>query len=261
MSLEPALAPTGTATDWPVLSAHERRVLGVLVEKAKTTPDVYPLSMNSLVTGCNQKSNRDPILNLSDVDAEEALLALQKRVLVARITGGRVERWRHCLYEAWKVNKVELAILAELLLRGPQTEGELRARASRMEPIADLDALRAALGPLTERRLTVYLTPEGRRGTVLTHGFHSPKELEHLRTRHHSAADLPEDTEPAPTNSSADSPRRDRSGAPESMHGLEEARAEIGQLRDVVDDLQNRVATLAEQVRQLQESLGINQQA
>src|SRR6266404_2380734 len=127
------------STVWPVLHPHERRVPRVLVEKAKTTPDVYRLSMNSLVTGCNQKSNRDPIVNLTDLDVEEALLAAQKRGLVTRITGGRVERWRHGLYEAWNVGKVELAILAELLLRGPQTEGELRARASRMETIADLE--------------------------------------------------------------------------------------------------------------------------
>ena len=86
------------------------------------------------------------------------------------ITGGRVIRWRHNLYEAWKVDKVALAILGELLLRGPQTEGELRTRASRMEPIDDLDKLRDELRPLAERKLVVYLTPERSRGTMLTHG-------------------------------------------------------------------------------------------
>ena len=79
------------------------------------------------------------------------------------------------MYDAWKVGKVEAALLTELLLRGPQTEGELRGRASRMEPIEDLESLRALLKPLAERRLVVYLTPQGRRGTVLTHGFHAPK--------------------------------------------------------------------------------------
>lgn len=167
----------------PVLSAVERRVLGVLVEKAKTTPDAYPLSINALVTGCNQKSNRDLVMNLSDLDAEEALASCQQKGLAIKITGGRVVRWRHNLYEAWKVNKVELAVLGELLLRGPQTEGALRGRASRMEPIEDVDALRAVLRPMAERHLIVYLTPEGRRGTVLTHGFHATDELEHLRSR------------------------------------------------------------------------------
>src|SRR5205085_5674714 len=131
-------------------------------------------------TGGNQKSNRDPLLNISDLDVEGALPSLQQKGLVTRITGSRVERWRHNLYDVWTVNKVELAILAELLLRGAQTEGELRGRASRMEPIEDLDSLRAELKPLVERKLVVYLGPEGRRGTQLTHGFHAPKELEYL---------------------------------------------------------------------------------
>src|SRR5438128_3960862 len=182
-------APTpGTPPAWPVLSVLERRVLGVLVEKAKTTPDTYPLSLNSLVTGCNQKSNRDPVLNVSDFEVEEALTSAQKKGLAVKITGGRVERWRHILYEAWRVEKVELAVLAELLLRGPQTEGELRGRASRMEPIADLDALRPVLRDLAKRRLVIYLTPEGRRGTLITHGFHAPEELERLRSRHTAEA-------------------------------------------------------------------------
>src|SRR5947209_6373261 len=130
MSPEPEPTP-GRDGPWPVLDLPERRVLGVLVEKQKTskTADTYPLSLNALVTGCNQKSNRDPILNLSDDDAEEALARCQRKNLAIKITGmGRVIRWRHALYEAWHVDKVELALLAELLLRGPQTEGELRTR-------------------------------------------------------------------------------------------------------------------------------------
>src|SRR5213080_2922164 len=86
---------------WPVLDAKERRVLGVLVEKAKTTPDTYPMSVNALVTGCNQKSNRDPALNLSEPEVEEALVSVQQKGLAIKITGGRVVRWRHNLYEAW----------------------------------------------------------------------------------------------------------------------------------------------------------------
>ena len=181
--MDPAATPAPEPL--PVLESVERRVLGVLIEKAKTTPDAYPLSLNALVTGCNQKSNRDPVMNLSDAEVENALSGLQKKSLVNRLQGsGRVERWRHIAYETWKVDKVELAILAELLLRGPQTEGELRARASRMEPIDDLDQLRVILKRMTERQFVVYLTPEGRRGTVLTHGFHTPAELDRLRAGH-----------------------------------------------------------------------------
>jgi hypothetical protein len=172
------------ATSWPALSLLERRVLGVLVEKAKTTPDVYPMSLNGLVTGCNQKSNRDPVLNLESADVEAALEGLKQKQFAQQITGGaRVDKYRHILYEALKVDKIPLAILAELLLRGPQTEGELRGRASRMEPIADLDILRGQLRLLVQRGLVVYLTPENRRGMILTHGFHPPEELARLRSR------------------------------------------------------------------------------
>src|SRR5579871_6825887 len=101
----------------PVLSLVERRVLGVLAEKQKTTPDAYPMTLNALVTGCNQKSNRDPVLNLSDDQVEEGLLAAQRKGLAIRLTGsGRAEKWRHNLYDSWHVDKVEMAVLTELLL-------------------------------------------------------------------------------------------------------------------------------------------------
>jgi uncharacterized protein YceH (UPF0502 family) len=245
MSANPEPSP-GAAASWPVLESHERRVLGVLVEKAKTTPDAYPLSLNSLVTGCNQKSNRDPVLNLSDAEVEEALLALQKKGLVVRLTGsGRVERWRHVAYETWKVDKVELAVLAELLLRGPQTEGELRGRASRMEPIDDLDRLRAVLKPLVERHLVIYLTPEGRRGTALTHGFHDPRELERLRAMHKGAADTPAVEVPAA-----------RPAAPDWQARLDHADAEIAALKGTVAGLEHKLAALAEELCTLKASLG-----
>ena len=172
------------ANPWPILNVLERRLLGVLVEKAKTTPDVYPMSINSLVVGCNQKSNRDPVMNVDEADAEETLEGMMPKGLVMRVTGTRVDRWRQLLYEFLNVSKLELAVIAELLLRGPQTEGELRGRAARMEPIEDLDELRAILKPLMERKLVVYLTPERSRGATLTHGFHAPDELARLKAHH-----------------------------------------------------------------------------
>src|SRR6516164_5251251 len=159
------MSPTeSSAGPWPVLDTLERRVLGVLVEKQKTskTADTYPMTLNALTTGSNQKSNRDPVLNLSEDEVAEALARCQKKGLAIKITGSRVDRWRHGLYEVWGADKVALAILAELLLRGPQTEGELRTRASRMEPINGLDTLRNELRPLVERKLVVFLTPEDR---------------------------------------------------------------------------------------------------
>lgn len=184
---------------WPLLTLAERRVLGVLIEKQKTTPDVYPMTLNGLVTACNQKSNRDPVMSLEDYEVEETLNGLQKQALATRVESGRVDKFRHLLYETWSVNKTEIALLAELLLRGPQTEGELRSRVSRMADLSSLDDLRAACKPLAERGLVVYLTPEGRRGTALTHGFHDPAELDKLRGRFSGTAVDDEPTRPAAT--------------------------------------------------------------
>ncbi len=164
------------------LSVLERRILGVLVEKNKTTktPDTYPMTLNSVVLGCNQKSNRDPVLELDEDEVEETLTDLMKKGLTIKQQGGRADRWRHLLYDAWNPSKVELAILAELLLRGPQSEGDLRGRASRMDEIADLDTLRGLLKGLCARNLTVYLSPPGR-GAMVTHGFHTAEELASIR--------------------------------------------------------------------------------
>jgi uncharacterized protein YceH (UPF0502 family) len=234
------------------------------VEKAKTTPDVYPLSMNSLVTGCNQKSNRDPVVDLSDVDVEEALSSCQRKGLAIKITGGRVERWRHNLYDAWHADKVELAILGELLLRGPQTEGELRGRASRMEPIADVDALRALLKPLAERRLVVYLSPEGRRGTTLTHGFHAAEELSRLRSRLNAEETKPISAPTAAVSRPAEAisePLHPAVSSNDSVQPFEArlaaAEADAIELRKTVDDLQTKVANLTAEVEGLKQSLGV----
>jgi uncharacterized protein YceH (UPF0502 family) len=235
MSAEAAAPASGP---WPVLDLLERRILGVLVEKAKTTPDVYPLSINALLSGCNQKSNREPVMTLSDLDVEQTLSRCQKKNLVERVTGARVDRWRHTLYNAWSVDKVDLAVLAELLLRGPQTEGELRSRANRMEPIDDLDVLRAVLKPLVERNLVIYLTAEDRRGALLTHGFHDPQELQGLRQRAEAAAAAPV---AAPT------PRTAAVGGT----ALVELRDDINALKDLVNHLQSEIAALRAEVEHL----------
>ena len=104
----------GVAGPWPALDHKARRVLGVLIEKAKTTPDAYPLTLNALVTGCNQKSNRDPIMELDEGDVEDTLRQLKMHAIVVKVFGGRSERWRHLLYETWNVDKLELAILGVL---------------------------------------------------------------------------------------------------------------------------------------------------
>jgi uncharacterized protein len=226
---------------WPVLSALERRILGVMVEKAKTTPDTYPMSVNSVVTGCNQKSNRDPIMNVDEIDAGETLGGMQAKGLVIKITGSRVVRWRHHLYEKWHVNKVELALLAELLLRGAQTEGELRGRASRMEPIDDLEQLRQALRPLAERNLVLFLGAEGRRGTLIAHGFYAPAELEALR----NLGRAEEIAAPRPSSARSD-----------QQTELQQAREEIAALQARMQQVEEAVQDLRRQLQSLRESLG-----
>jgi len=169
---------------WQPLGPIDRRVLGVLAEKAKTTPDGYPMSLNAICTGCNQKSNRFPLVQLEPADVDESLERLRGLGAVGMIEGyGRVAKYRHYLYEWLGVDKVELAVMTELLLRGAQTEGELRGRAARMDPIPDLAALRPILQSLQAKGLVMSLTPEGR-GHVVTHALYQPRELEHLRAQY-----------------------------------------------------------------------------
>jgi uncharacterized protein YceH (UPF0502 family) len=177
------------------------------------------------VTGSNQKSNRDPLMNVDDVTVEDTLASLQAKGLVSRVEGGRVEKWRHHGYERWGVSKEGLAILAELFLRGPQTEGELRARASRMEPINDREALKTILTPLVERGLVVWLSPEGRRGSQLSHGFLDAEQLELLRSQ----------------------PARAHETGSESMSASSAARlaqleADVAELKTLVAELRSRLS-------------------
>ena len=134
------------------LNGHEARVLGVLVEKAFTTPDQYPLSLNGATNGCNQKSNRDPVLDFSEAEVRVALHGLRMKGLVGVSvpSGSRVEKYRHNAKETLQLGDRALAVLAELLLRGPQTAGELRTRAKRMRDVSGPDALEGALGTLEE---------------------------------------------------------------------------------------------------------------
>ncbi len=132
------------------LDAIEARILGVLIEKELTTPEQYPLSLNALAAGCNQKSNRDPVLEISDSAIASGLERLRRKALVgtAHASGARVERYRHSAASVWELAQPELAVLAELLLRGPQMPGELRGRADRMSRIETLEALGATLEAL-----------------------------------------------------------------------------------------------------------------
>lgn len=135
------------------LNANESRVLGVLIEKSLTTPDQYPLSLNAVTNGANQKNNRDPVLEMTEDACFDALESLREKQLVVRVdqAGARVHKFKQNAVDVLKARTAEVAILAELLLRGPQTLGELRGRASRMSPMESLDRVRDMIRALSER--------------------------------------------------------------------------------------------------------------
>ena len=136
-----------------LLSDVETRVLGSLIEKELTTPEYYPLSLNALVNSCNQKSNRDPVVDLDETAVREAMRGLEKKGLAGNADNmtGRVTKYGHRLQEAYNFTRHEIAILAELLLRGPQTPGELRSRADRMHKFDDMGVVQTTLRKLMER--------------------------------------------------------------------------------------------------------------
>jgi uncharacterized protein len=136
-----------------VLNEMEARVLGALLEKEITTPDYYPLSLNSLVNACNQKSNRDPVTNLDEDSVRDALRTLHDNSLARSVSAAdsRVTKYEHRLQEAFNFDRREAALFCELLLRGPQTPGELRMRAERMHQFDDLSEAQSALQRLMNR--------------------------------------------------------------------------------------------------------------
>lgn len=135
------------------LDPYEARLFGVLIEKALTTPDQYPLTVNAAMNGANQKSNRDPVLSLEEDQVIMALDRLVQKYLARKVFPGnsRVEKYCHNGKDGLGLETRELAIMAELLMRGPQTAGELRTRASRMQPFDSIDQLMSILEPLIER--------------------------------------------------------------------------------------------------------------
>jgi uncharacterized protein YceH (UPF0502 family) len=135
----------------PVLSLLESRVLGVLIEKRHTVPDTYPLSLNALVAGCNQKSSRNPVLEATEAEVQEALDSLRHLSLVIESSGNRVARYAHNTERVLHVPEQAVALLAVLMLRGPQTPGELRINSERLHRFADISAVEAFLAELAER--------------------------------------------------------------------------------------------------------------
>jgi hypothetical protein len=166
------------------LAALDARVIGCLIEKQITTPDQYPLSLNALTNACNQKSNRDPMLSLSEAEVQSLLDHLVRRHFVLEKSGfgSRVPKYQHCFcntdHSALQFSAQELAIVCELLLRGPQTPGELRSRAARMAEFQDVSQVEAALEALASREvepIVIRLPREpGRRDSRYAHLLSGP---------------------------------------------------------------------------------------
>ena len=135
----------------PSLSLLETRVLGVLVEKQHTVPDAYPLTLNALVSGCNQKTSRDPILDASDAEVQATVDHLRTLSLIVESSGGRVMRYAHNVERVLAVPSQSVAVLAALMLRGPQTVSELRINTERLHRFADVSAVEAFLHELAAR--------------------------------------------------------------------------------------------------------------
>ncbi len=223
------------------LDRTERRIVGTLIEKSFTVPDAYPLTLNALVSGCSQKSNRDPVVDIPEHHIEGALKSLFMKGWVEKNSrhGGRVARWGHRAVDRLGIDEPRLAILAEMLLRGPQTLGALRGRASRMVPLASTDVVLELLEDLARpEHGLVEMLPRatGERaekwrhlmgGEAPTPVLHEPAEVATPTPVLHE----PPEVETPPV----------AEPAPDRVNALE---AEVRELRDEVGALRDEVARL-----------------
>jgi uncharacterized protein len=216
------------------LTSIEARVLGALIEKEITTPEYYPLSLNALTNACNQKSNRDPVMHLEEGEIRKALNHLEYQSLVRSVssTDSRVTKFEHRLQDAFNFYRPEVAIVCELLLRGPQTPGELRTRASRMHAFEDLESVHSALSRLEKREPPLVTALPRQPGT---------KEARYA----HLLGDAPP-VAPAPPAYTTGA-RDDETAAASSAERIESLVAEVAQLRQQIADLQSQFATFRKQ--------------
>jgi hypothetical protein len=214
----------------PALSFLETRVLGVLVEKERTVPDAYPLSLNALTLGCNQKNNRNPVSQATEAEVQAAVDALRPLALVIESSGSRVMRYAHNLGRVLRVSEPGVALLAALMLRGPQTPGELRVATERLHRFADPGAVEAALRELAERT-------EGGPLVVQLPRVPGARETRwaHLLSGTVKAAD----------------PESPAAAVPASSTGTAGMAAELASLRDDVTRLQRETAALRAIVERL----------
>lgn len=233
------------------LKSRQRRVLGVLVEKAFTTPEYYPMTLKALTAGCNQKSNRDPVVQFTEDEVEETLDQLRELGLAAVVhtESGRTERFRHYMRQRLTLTEPQLAILTELLLRGRQQLGELRSRASRMVAIDGLDELRTELRGLIDLGLAQASGDLDRRGIDVDHNLYTEREGEKHKLASASATgSAPPDAPPQRPSALSSEPFED----PALQHLREENR----ELRHQIAELQESLQKLQQDVGELRRDLG-----
>jgi uncharacterized protein len=238
------------------LTKGQRRVLGTLVEKALTTPEAYPLTPKALTTGCNQKSNRYPMTDYSEDDVLQIVDELRQLGLVAVVhtESGRTERYRHYLRRRFTLTEPQVAILTELLLRGRQTVGDLRARASRMVAIENLDDLREALRGLIALNFVQSSGPLDRRGVEVDHAFYQSQESKKLAwnaVAESETDELVETREAAPRMASVASHVVASSRPVAANDGSPNLHATIGTLQDDNRELRARLDGMEDEIRRL----------
>jgi uncharacterized protein YceH (UPF0502 family) len=243
----------------PQLTAIEARVIGCLIEKQITTPDQYPLSLNALVNACNQKSNRDPLMDVDEPTVQRTLDDLGKKHLILDRSGfgSRVPKYQHrfCNTEfgTLKLSPQEVAIVCELLLRGPQTPGELRPRAARMAPFADTEQVEAVLEGLRTRDdgpFVVRLARQaGRRDSQWAHLFSGPVDAGIETDVHPSSVESPT------VSSSALNAAASRTATPSSSAGAGDLSGAAAAAR--IDRLESEVRQLREELDSLKQQLGV----
>lgn len=239
------------------LTRHQRRVLGVLVEKAITTPEQYPLTLKALTAGCNQKSNRDPVTNYNEESVEQYLDELRALGLVACVhtESGRTERFRHYVRKRYPFTEPQLAIITELWLRGRQQPGELRTRASRMAPIDSQEQLRTELSALMEQGFVQADGPLDRRGVLVDHAFYHPEEAHRLQPRT-AAATMDADAEDRFPGVSASPARIGDDVASEWQSVVRRLEAAQSQFADELHEVRGELERLQQEVAELRRSLG-----
>jgi uncharacterized protein YceH (UPF0502 family) len=176
------------------LNPIEIRVLGTLLEKEQTTPEACPLSVNALLAGCNQKTNREPVMDLTEGQVVDALERLRQDVLVWRSEGARTERWQQSVVRRWGLDRAGKALMTLLLLRGPQTAGELRTRSERMQSFASLEEVEEALRQMAAIDEPLVVEQPRRPGQKETRWIHLVGEIPEPRP-----AELPEPPQPSAT--------------------------------------------------------------